>query len=250
MEIADIKKYVAEFGGTCALTLVGCGTLMLISYKLGTISVLAMLAVALAFGLTLTAMYYATAHISGGHLNPAVSFAMLIEGEISFKDFLFYVLAQLLGAATGAAVLYWMAAWSFGLEAFAVVGMGQNGYGIASGIGLSVYGALVIEVVLTCIFVYVVLNTRKGGRNGKIVGIVEGFTFTALYVFGIPMTNGGLNPARSFGPAVFYGGLALKQLWVFLLAPIIGATIATFIFKFINHQSGPVQESDDDDDDE
>jgi len=248
MAIADIKKYIAEFGGTCALTIVGCGTAMLISYKLGTISVVAMLAVALAFGLTLMAMYYATAHISGAHLNPAVSFAMLLEGEISFKDFLFYVLAQLLGGIVGAAVLYWIAAWSFGLNIFAVVGMGQNGYGYASGIGLSVYGALMVEVVLTCIFVYIVLNVRKSGHNVKLNGIIEGFTFTALYLFAIPMTGGGLNPARSFGPAVFYGSIALQQVWVFLLAPVIGATIATFIFKFINHQEGPVRDEDDDDD--
>lgn len=250
MSIADIKKYVVEFGGTCALTLVGCGTAMLISYKLGTVSVIAMLAVALAFGLTLTAMYYAGAHISGGHFNPAVSFAMLLEGEISFKDFLFYVLSQLLGAVVGAAVLYWIAAWSFGLNAFAVVGMGQNGYDYASGIGLSVYGALLVEVILSCIFVYVVLNVRKNGQNSKFVGLVEGFTFTALYLFGIPMTGAGLNPARSFGPAVFYGNIALQQVWVFLLAPIIGATIATFIFKFLNHQEGPIRDDDDDEDDE
>ena len=250
MTTSDIKKYLAEFGGTFVLTLVGCGVAMLTAYKLGTISMFGMLSVAFAFGFALVAMHYAIVHISGAHINPAVSFAMLLEGEISFKDFLFYVIAQLLGAVAGAAILYWMAAWSFGLNAFAVVGIGQNGYDQASPIWLNVYGAFVIELILTAIFIFIVLSVRNNNRAGRLGGIIEGFAFSALYLFAMPMTNASLNPARSFGPAVFYGNLALKQVWLFLLAPMVGAAIATFIYKFINHQSGPLSDDDDDEDEQ
>lgn len=234
MDKLSIKKYLAEFGGTFVLVFFGCGTAMFMSRALSGATMFAVAAIALAFGLAIVAMAYSIEKISGCHVNPAVSVAMLLSGKMSVKDFLFYVLAQFLGAIAASAVLYLLAAWSFGLDVYAIIGAGQNGFGIGSMIGLNAYGAFIVEVILTAVFVYVILGVTSDKKYEAVSGLVIGLALTFVHLLGIPLTGTSVNPARSLGPAVFYGGIALEQVWLFIVAPIIGAVIAVLIFKFIN----------------
>ncbi|MFW5780123.1 MAG: MIP/aquaporin family protein, partial [Bacillota bacterium] len=176
----DFKKYTAEFIGTLFLTHIGCGALVMYNSSAG------WLAVALTFGLVLMAMTYCFAHVSGCHINPAVSLGMLISGKIDFKDFIGYIIAQFTGAIVGIAILLVL----FNND----TGLGANGYGDLSSWSLSWWQALIAEIVLTAIFVMVMLiMTSK--KNRYVRGIVTGLTFAALYLFGLPLTNASLNPA-------------------------------------------------------
>ena len=221
-----MKKYLCEFIGTAVLVLFGCGSAAIAGGILGT------LGIALAFGLSIVAMAYVIGNISGCHINPAVSLAMLINKKMTVKEFCFYVIAQVLGAIAGIAILYAIIACS-GLEV-AEVGLGANGYGEASAVELNLLGAIIVEVILTCVFIYTILGVTSDENKGSVAGIVIGLTLTFVHIMGIPLTGTSVNPARSLAPAIFLGGTALKQVWVFIVAPFIGSAIAAILFKVLN----------------
>ena len=223
-----MKKYLAEFIGTFILVFLGTGTAVVLGgYTGGTdTGFLGVLAIALAFGLSIVAGAYAIGHISGCHVNPAVSLAVLISGNITVKEFGGYVVAQVLGAFAGSSILTFIVASSTSLEGF-----GANGYGELSAVGLNLSGALVIEVILTFIFVLAILGVTSSKATSHMGGIVIGLTLTLVHIIGIPLTGTSVNPARSLAPAIFAGGDALAQLWVFILAPLVGAALAAIVFK-------------------
>lgn len=219
-----MKKYFAEFIGTLVLTLFGCGSAAIAGGTLGT------LGIALAFGLSIVAMAYVIGGISGCHINPAVSIGMLISGKMSGKDFIGYVIFQCLGAIVGIALLVFMVTNSSlgGIEA---TGLGQNGFDSASSVGLSMGGAIVTEIILTFVFVFAILGVTSSEKFGNVSGIVIGLVLAFVHIMGIPLTGTSVNPARSLAPALFMGGLALEQVWVFIVAPLIGGILAALIFK-------------------
>ena len=221
------KKYIAEFIGTAVLVGGGCGTAVaLTALGYGGKNTGFVVAVALAFGLSIVAMAYSIGNVSGCHINPAVSLGVLINGGMSFTDFVGYVIAQLCGATAGASII-WMV---MGTNA----NLGSNGYG--GKVGESVIGGFqagVIEVVLTFIFVLAILGVTSKVENGKIAGIVIGLTLVFVHLIGIPFTGTSVNPARSFGPAILQGDIALRQLWVFIVAPLVGAAIAGVVHRFV-----------------
>ena len=219
-----MKKYSAEILGTFVLTFFGCGSAAVAGATLGT------LGIAFAFGLSIVAMAYAIGNISGCHINPAVSLGVFLAGKMSGKDFCGYVLAQTVGAILAAfllAVLITMA----NLGGISSTGLGANGYGIASAVGLPATGAFVVEVILTTVFVLTILGVTDGEKTGVIAGLVIGLTLTFVHIMGIPLTGTSVNPARSLGPALILGGLALKQVWLFIVAPFVGAALAALIWR-------------------
>jgi len=221
-----MKKYVCEFIGTAVLVLFGCGSAALAGGTLGT------LGIALAFGLSIVAMAYVIGNISGCHINPAVSLAMLISKKMSVKDFICYVVAQVLGAIAGIGILYAIMK-SCGFDV-AVKGLGANGFGEASLVNINVWGALLVEVILTFVFIYTILGVTSDEKKSSVAGIVIGLTLAFVHIMGIPLTGTSVNPARSLAPAIFLGGEALKQVWVFIVAPFIGSALAAVVYKFLN----------------
>ena len=223
-----MKKYLCEFIGTAVLVLFGCGSAAIAGGSLGT------LGIALAFGLSIVAMAYVIGNISGCHINPAVSLAMLINKKMSVKDFVCYVIAQVLGAIAGIGILYAVMVCS-NLDV-AVQGLGANGFDSLSGVGLNMFGAIIVEVVLTFVFIYTILGVTSDDSKSSISGIVIGLTLAFVHIMGIPLTGTSVNPARSLAPALFVGGEALSQVWVFILAPLVGSALAAVVFKFLNKE--------------
>ena len=221
-----MKKYLAEFIGTAVLVLFGCGSAAIAGEYLGT------LGIALAFGLSIVAMAYVIGGISGCHINPAVSLAMLINKKMDVKDFIGYVVAQVLGAIAGIAILYGIMNCA-GLD---VTSLGQNGFDEASTVGLNMVGAIIVEIILTFVFIFTILGVTSDEKMGSVAGIVIGLTLTFVHIMGIPLTGTSVNPARSLAPALFVQGLALQQVWVFIVAPFIGSAIAAFTFKLIKNK--------------
>lgn len=221
----DVKKYTAELLGTFVLTLFGCGSAAIAGASLGT------LGIAFAFGLSIVAMAYAIGDISGCHINPAVSLGVWMSGKMSGKDFLGYVLAQVLGALL-AAMLLMAIIQLCQLGGVETTGLGANGYGAASAVGLSCCGALLVEFILTMVFVLTILGVTDGEKTSVIAGLVIGLTLTFVHIMGIPLTGTSVNPARSFGPALILGGQALHQVWVFIVGPFLGAAAAAGLFKY------------------
>ena len=220
MKDSSIKKYCAEFVGTMVLVLFGCGSAVFGSSA----GVMGWLGVAFAFGLSIVAMAYSIGNVSGCHINPAVSFAMLITKRMNLKDFLSYVCAQILGAIAGAGLLKLILSIGSDTLVDLTGGLGSNGIA-AVGIG----GALVVEILLTFTFVVVILGvTSKKGNHGSFPGLVIGLSLTLIHILGIPLTGTSVNPARSIGPAIFAGGDALTNVWVFIVAPLVGAAIAAY----------------------
>jgi aquaporin Z len=223
--ISPMKKYVAELIGTMVLVLMGCGSAVIAgSYLGGTVGI------AFAFGLAVVAMVYTIGAISGCHINPAISIGMLVAGKLSVKDTAFYVVFQCVGAVIGAGILYAIAVGqpSFSL---AVNGLGQNGYGTASLAGYTLVSALIAEIVLTFIFVLVVFGSTSANAPKGFAGLAIGLTLVLIHLVAIPIDGTSVNPARSLGPAVFVGGTALSQLWLFIVAPIIGGILAAIVWK-------------------
>lgn len=220
-----MKKYTAELLGTFVLTLFGCGSAAIAGASLGT------LGIAFAFGLSIVAMAYAIGNISGCHINPAVSLGVWMSGKMSGKDFLGYVLAQTLGAIL-AAMLLMAIVLMCQIGGPEVTGLGANGYGAASAVGLSAFGALLVEFILTMVFVLTILGVTDGEKTSVIAGLVIGLTLTFVHIMGIPLTGTSVNPARSFGPALILGGQALQQVWVFIVGPLLGAAAAAGLFKY------------------
>ncbi len=214
-----IKKYVAEFIGTFVLVLFACGTAAVVGCNAAAGT--GYLLTALAFGLVIVAMAYSIGNVSGCHINPAVSIAMLVSGKMNVKDFIGYVVAQFLGAIAGAAVL------------MAIVGVdtGLGANGLYNGnVGIS----FVIEVILTFVFVIAILGVTSKQENGAVAGIVIGLSLVLVHILGISFTGTSVNPARSFGPALLVGGEALKNVWVFILAPLVGGVLAAITYKFLS----------------
>lgn len=221
-----MKKYVCEFIGTAVLVLFGCGSAAVAGGVLGT------LGIALAFGLSIVAMAYVIGNISGCHINPAVSLAMLISKKMSVKDFVFYVIAQVLGAIAGIGILYAILS-NCGVG---VANLGANGFDAASSVNLNMIGAIIVEIVLTFVFIYTILGVTSDESKSSVAGIVIGLTLAFVHIMGIPLTGTSVNPARSLAPAIFLGGEALKQVWVFIVAPFVGSALAAYVFKFLNKQ--------------
>ena len=224
-----MKKYLCEFIGTAVLVLFGCGTAAITG---GIGGALGILGIALAFGLSIVAMAYVIGNVSGCHINPAVSLAMLINKKMSIKDFAFYFIAQVLGAIGGIAILYGIIKCS-SLD-INTCGLGANGFGEASFVNLNMIGAIITEVILTFVFIYTILGVTSDENKGAVAGIVIGLTLVFVHIIGIPLTGTSVNPARSIAPAIFLGGEALKQVWVFIVAPFVGSAIAAFTYKFLN----------------
>ncbi len=209
-----MKKLVCEFVGTLVLVLLACGVAVATDvHYLGT---------ALAFGLVIVAMAYSIGNVSGCHINPAVSLGMAIAGRMSWKEFIEYAVAQILGAITGATLL--------GVILRSFKQLGANTY---NGTSVTVWIALLVEIILTFIFVLTILGVTDKKENGHATGIVIGLTLTLVHLFGLPFTGTSVNPARSIGPALLQGGTALSQVWVFILAPMIGAILASLFYTHI-----------------
>ncbi|MBQ9011860.1 MAG: aquaporin [Bacilli bacterium] len=217
-----MRKYICEFIGTAVLVLFGCGTAVVTGGNL--------VATAFAFGLAIVAEAYVIGNISGCHVNPAVSLAMLISKKLNVKDFIGYVIAQILGAILGIAILYAiLASTSIGTDA-----LGANGYGTLSATNITLVGALLTEVILTFVFVYTILGVTSDESKGNVAGLVIGLTLMFVHLIGIKLTGTSVNPARSIAPALFLGGKALSQLWVFIIAPLVGGALAAIVHKFLN----------------
>ncbi len=225
-----MKKLLAEFFGTFWLVLGGCGSAVLAAAypELG----IGFVGVSLAFGLTVLTMAYAIGHVSGCHLNPAVSVGLWMGGRFSGKDLLGYIIAQIVGAIVGALVLYVIASGKAGFE---VGGFAANGFGEHSPGGYSMTAALVTEFVMTFFFLFVILGTTHKNAVGNAAGIAIGLCLTLIHLISIPVTNTSVNPARSISQALFAeGGWALGQLWLFIVAPIAGAILAGVVYRYLS----------------
>ena len=220
-----MKRYISELIGTMVLVLFGCGSAAIAGPVLGT------LGIALAFGLSIVAMAYVIGDISGCHINPAVSIGMWIDGRMETKDLVMYIVFQCIGAIIGIGLLAVIINCAPSLGGYTTTGLGANGFGSASSVGLDVVGAIIVEIILTFVFVFTVLGVTKKAENGAVAGIVIGLTLAFVHIMGIPLTGTSVNPARSLAPALFLGGQALQQVWVFILAPIVGAVIAGLLYK-------------------
>ncbi|SHI52642.1 aquaporin Z [Pseudozobellia thermophila] len=224
-----MKKLVAEFIGTLWLVLGGCGSAVLAAGfpELG----IGFVGVALAFGLTVVTMAYAIGHISGCHLNPAVSIGLWAGGRFDAKDLVPYIIAQVLGGIAGAGILYVIAS---GQPGFELGCFAANGYGEHSPGGYSMMAALVCEVVMTFIFLFVILGSTYTKAPGGFAGLAIGLCLTLIHLISIPVTNTSVNPARSTSQALFVGDWALGELWLFWVAPIVGAALAGLVYKALS----------------
>ncbi|MGR3635392.1 MAG: aquaporin Z [Shimia sp.] len=226
------KKLGAEFIGTFWLVFGGCGSAVLAA---GVADVgIGWLGVSLAFGLTVLTMAYAVGHISGGHFNPAVSLGLMVAGKFEAKDLIPYWVAQVAGAIVAAVILFVIV--SGGPDFTGVGGFASNGYGEASPGGYSMTSALVIEVVLTAAFLFIILGATSKGAPAGFAPIAIGLGLTLIHLISIPVTNTSVNPARSTGVALFADGPALAQLWLFWVAPLLGAAIGGILWKAIESE--------------
>lgn len=227
-----MKKAIAEFIGTMWLVLGGCGSAVLAAGypELG----IGFTGVAIAFGLTVLTMAYAIGHISGCHLNPAVSIGLWIGGRFDGKDLLPYIAAQVLGGIAGASILYVIATGKAGFE---LGGFASNGYGAHSPDGYSMLAALVTEIVMTFMFLIIILGATHSKAPKGFAGLAIGLGLTLIHLISIPVTNTSVNPARSISQAVFAGGWAIDQLWLFIVAPIAGALLAGFVYKLLSPET-------------
>lgn len=223
-----MKKYLCEGIGTAVLVLFGCGSAVVAGGILGN------LGIAMAFGLSIVAMAYVIGNVSGCHINPAVSLAMLINKKLTVKEFCLYVLAQVVGALVGTCLLV-LILNSCGLD-YMITGLGANGYGEASTSGISLWGAILVEIILTYVFIYTILGVTSDESKSSVAGIVIGLTLAFVHIMGIPLTGTSVNPARSLAPALFLGGTALKQVWVFIVAPFVGSALAALTYKGLNEE--------------
>ena len=219
----DLKKYFAEVIGTAILVLFGCGTAVVSGGNL--------VATSLAFGLAIVAAAYAIGDISGCHVNPAVSLAMLIRGKLTVKEFCGYVISQVIGALVGSGLLYLILNLAGGIG---TDNLGANGFGEGYGLELNVWGALLVEVILTFAFIYTILGVTSDKNKSHIAGIVIGLTLTFVHIIGIGLTGTSVNPARSLAPAILLGGTAVSQVWVFIVAPFLGSALAAFTYEALN----------------
>ena len=222
-----MKRYLAELVGTFWLVLGGCGSAVLAAGVVP--GGIGFLGVALAFGLTVVTMAYAVGHISGGHFNPAVSFGLWAGGRFSGRDLVPYVAAQVIGAVLASLVLYLIASGKAGFDAAA--GFASNGYGEASPGGYSMVAALVTELGLTAMFIFIIMGATDPKAPQGFAPLAIGLALTLIHLISIPVTNTSVNPARSTGVALFAGGIYLQQLWFFWIVPIVGGMLGGAIYK-------------------
>jgi aquaporin Z len=229
-----MKKYGAEFFGTFWLVLGGCGSAVLAAAfpNVG----IGLLGVSLAFGLTVLTMAFAIGHISGCHLNPAVSVGLWAGGRFPANQLLPYIIAQVFGAIVAGAILYLIASGKAGFSVSA--GFASNGYGAHSPGGYSLLAALITEVVMTMMFLLIILGSTDKRAPQGLAPIAIGLGLTLIHLISIPVTNTSVNPARSTGVALFVGDWALAQLWLFWLAPIVGALLGAAVYRFIGSSEG------------
>lgn len=224
------NRLAAEFFGTFWLVLGGCGSAVLAAAfpELG----IGLLGVALAFGLTVLTMAFAIGHISGCHLNPAVSVGLVVGGRFKASELIPYIIAQLIGGIIGAGVLYLIASGKAGFDVHA--GFASNGFGEHSPGGYSLTAAFVSEFVMTFMFLFIILGATDKRAPAGFAPIAIGLGLTLIHLISIPVTNTSVNPARSTGPAIFAGGWALAQLWLFWVAPILGAAVAGVVYRWLS----------------
>ena len=222
----DMKKYLAELLGTFVLVFMGTGSAVVAGKYIG------FLGISLAFGISVLVMVYAIGQISGCHINPAITIAMLVNRKISAKDAVIYIIVQCIGAIIASALLLTIMTGLPGYD-LATNGIGQNGYGSASPAGFSLASGFIAEVILTFIFLIVIFGATSRNAPAGFAGISIGFALAMIHMVGIPITGTSVNPARSIGPALIAGGTALSQLWVFIVAPVIGAVIAAVVWKYL-----------------
>lgn len=227
------KKMAAEFIGTCWLVLGGCGSAVLAAAypELG----IGFAGVSLAFGLTVVTMAYAVGHISGCHLNPAVSVGLWIGGRFESKELLPYIIAQVLGGLAGASLLYLIAS---GKPGFETGGFASNGYGENSPGGYSMMAALITEIAMTFFFLVIILGATHSKASKGFAGLAIGLGLVLIHLVSIPVTNTSVNPARSTSQAIFAGTEAMGQLWLFWVAPIAGAVLAGLFYRFVSPEEG------------
>ncbi|HTV10486.1 MAG TPA: MIP family channel protein [Acidimicrobiales bacterium] len=225
------RSLFAEFLGTALLVFLGVGTATLsFGFKVaGTSTSAGVVATALAFGLTLLVLVYAIGPISGCHINPAVTIGFLVARRMTLSDAVGYWVAQFVGGIAGAAALWGVFQATPGYST-STVGLGTDGYGKHSLVGLEASGAFVVEIVLTFVFVLVILSVTRRPANATVAGLVIGLCLSLVHIIGIPLDGTSVNPARSLGPALFVGGDALSQLWVFILAPLVGGSLAALAY--------------------
>src|ERR1700727_37105 len=220
-----MKPYIAELVGTFVLVFGGVGSAVLAGSHIGFVGV------AFAFGLALLAMVYAIGPISGCHINPAVTFGVLLAKKISFRDSVAYVIAQIVGATIAAGAILAVARGIPGGYHPAIGGLGANGYGLHSPTGYAAGACFLAEVILTFFLVFTVLGSTDIKAPVGFAGLAIGLVLVLIHLVGIPVTNTSVNPARSVGPALFVGGWALPQLWLFIVAPFVGAVVAAVVYN-------------------
>lgn len=222
----SMKKYLAEVIGTCVLVTFGCGTAVAVGCDSASGS--GYVLTALAFGLVIVAMAYSIGNISGCHINPAVSIAMLIRKQLSVMDFIGYVISQIIGAALGCVILGIVFGFDCGFGANQIQAGWENG---------SVGAAFLVEVVLTFVFVIAIIGVTSKVENSAVSGLVIGLTLTLVHILGIALTGTSVNPARSLMPAIFAGGDALSQVWIFILAPLVGGALAAVVYNLLESKA-------------
>ncbi len=225
----SFKKYVAEVIGTCVLVTFGCGTAVAVGCDAE--NGCGYILTALAFGLVIVAMAYSIGNISGCHINPAVSIAMLCRKQLSGVDFIGYIVSQCIGAALGCVILGIVFGWDCGFGANQIQAGWENG---------NVWAALLVEIVLTFVFVIAILGVTSRTSNTAVTGIVIGLTLTLVHILGIALTGTSVNPARSLMPALFAGGEALSQVWIFIIGPLVGGVLAALVYTLLD---GPAEEA-------
>ncbi len=247
-----MRKYIAEFIGTLLLTFIACGVA---SFTGGYQGFLGVVGIALIFGLTVTAMAYSIGNISGCHINPAVSLGIFISGKMSLIDFCGYIVAQLLGGIAAGFAIFGLSKTfnqeiieQYGSYGYDLLSFGTNGYGEASPfLEVNMWGALIIEIILTFVFVITVIGVTSKEAYSKVAGVVIGLALTTVHLFGIPFTGTSVNPARSFGPAIVKGitgdVTALGQVWVFIAGPCIGAIIAAVTYMLLTAPKAVIAEN-------
>lgn len=226
-----MKKLISELFGTFCLVLFGCGAAAVAGGSVGAVSGLGLLGISLAFGLAVVAMAYAIGPISGCHINPAISVGMLVAGKLSVKDTVGYVIAQCIGALLGALVLSLILNGQAGFEA-GEWAYGSNGWGEGYLGNYSMQSAFIAELVFTAIFLIVIHAVTSKLGNATMAGLAIGITLVLIHMVVIPVTGTSVNPARSFGPAMLAQGMALQQLWLFIVAPLSGGILGTLIWKY------------------
>jgi aquaporin Z len=225
-----MKKYWAELIGTFSLVLFGCGAAVISGTSAVGPGGIGLLGISFAFGLSVVAMAYAIGGISGCHINPAISIAMLVAGKLNARDTVGYIVAQCIGAILAAGVLYFIESGLPGFE-MGEWALGANGWGEGYLKEYSMTSAFIAETVLTFLFLFVIFGTTSKFGNGTMAGLAIGLTLVLIHLVAIPITGTSVNPARSLGPALFASGKALSQLWLFIVAPILGGVLAALVWK-------------------